>query len=159
MFRLFFAGLLALVLVCLALPAPALAADPGSVLSLSLQSLVDWAATALATLLVAFIAAAAKKLFGLELDKRHRDTLHSALRTGAGLALSLIADLVSRGLTPEEARSRALQEAVTYVKGAAPDALQRFGLDAADGRLFDMLKSTATQLQAATAPLVLATPR
>lgn len=154
MHRFITAGLAAIAILCFAGMA-AQAAETPSALSLSVQSLLDYAVTGFATLVVAFVATAAKKLFGLELDKSHRDTLHSALRTGAGLALSLIGDLVSKGMSPSQARSVAINEGVTYVKGAAADALKHFGLQDSDGQLFDMLKSTATQLQATTPPVVL----
>lgn len=128
---------------------PVFAADPSSALSFTLQSLFDYVAAGFATFVVAVVAGAARKLFGLELDRRHRETLHSALRTAAGLVIALVADLVAKGMSPAEARSAALEQGVTYVKGAAADAVKRFGLQDSDGQILDMLTSTATQLHAA----------
>lgn len=130
---------------------PVFAADP-SALSLGLSSVVDWAAAAIATAVAGFVAAGLKRLFGVTMEARHREALHSALLTGASLALSMVAEFVAQGLPPADARAAALESGVDYVRESVPDALK--ALKPADGLLLDMVRAKATQLELAGRPLL-----
>ncbi len=75
--------------------------------------------TAIAALLAQIIAGAAKvakERWGIEVEARHRDALHSALMSGVRAALS-------RGLTGRAA----VDSAVAYATKSVPDALARLG--------------------------------
>ncbi|ODT20479.1 MAG: hypothetical protein ABS35_19630 [Kaistia sp. SCN 65-12] len=138
--------LFAITLMLAAIAAPAVAAEP-SALSLGLSSVIDWAAAAIATAVAGFVAAGLKRLFGVTMEARHREALHSALVTGSSLALSLVADFVAQGLTPADARAAALESGVDYVRESVPDALK--ALKPADGLLLDMVRAKTAQLELA----------
>jgi hypothetical protein len=124
--------------------APALA-TPTSPAAGGLSPLIDYVATLVAGVIVGLIGHAARKLFGISVEARHRDALHSALTTGASLALSMLAELLAQGLKPEEARSVALQAGVDYVRQSVPDAIR--ALKPADGLLFNMVRGKQAQLE------------
>lgn len=73
------------------------------------------------TALVSFIAVQIKARTGSELDARARDALHSALTTGAMLALARY------GRTARINKEAMVAEAVTYAKASVPDAIKRLG--------------------------------
>lgn len=62
---------------------------------------------------IAWVAAAAKKRFGIDMQSKHRDALHTALTTGSLLA-------IDRKLTGDEARRLVLD----YLHRSVPDALR-----------------------------------
>ena len=68
---------------------------------------------AVATAIIAWLAAQAKERWGLEIEARHREALHSALMTGVRHALS-------EGMQGRTAIARAT---VDYVRTSVPDAL------------------------------------
>ncbi|WP_339113250.1 hypothetical protein [Thioclava sp. GXIMD2076] len=70
--------------------------------------------------IVAWVAAEAKKRFGVEIEAKHREALHSALMTGAQLALARLGPMAS-----QEALS---QITLDYAKRSAPDAIDSFSL-------------------------------
>jgi len=76
---------------------------------------------ALITALVGFIAAQIKARTGSELDARARDALHSALTTGAMLALARYGR--KAGVNQEAM----INEAINYAKASVPDAIKRLG--------------------------------
>ncbi len=76
---------------------------------------------ALITALIGFIAAQIKARTGSELDARARDALHSALTTGAMLALARYGR--KAGVNQEAM----VAEAVSYAKASVPDAIKRLG--------------------------------
>jgi hypothetical protein len=69
---------------------------------------------ALVAILLGWLAAQARARWGVEIEARHREALHSALMTGVMHALS-------RGLHEQDAVAKA---AVDYVKTSVPDALR-----------------------------------
>ena len=69
---------------------------------------------AIATIILGWLAAQARARWGIEIEARHREALHSALMTGVRHALA-------RGLQGREAVSEA---AVNYVRTSVPDALR-----------------------------------
>lgn len=145
--------LFALALVALAVPA--MAADPAP-LSDSIAGFIQYAAAVVATVIVGLIGRVAQRLFGITMEARHREALHSALTTGASLALSMIAELIAQGLKPDEARSVALQEGVAYVRQSVPDALRVLKPD--DELLFSMMRAKSAQLQFGRPPAIVANP-
>ena len=68
---------------------------------------------ALATAIIGWLAAQAKARWGLEIEARHREALHSALMTGVKHALS-------EGV---QGRTAIAEAAVDYVHTSVPDAL------------------------------------
>lgn len=143
-------------LLCLALllamAAPALATTPAPTTG-GFSPLIEYIATLVAGVIVALISHAGRKLFGISVEARHREALHSALTTGASLALSMLAELLAQGLKPAEARSVALQTGVDYVRQSVPDAIR--ALEPADGLLFNMVRAKQAQLELTrSSPLV-----
>ena len=69
---------------------------------------------AVATLIIGWLAAEARARWGIEIEARHREALHSALMTGVRHA-------ISRGLQEREDVSQA---AVAYVQTSVPDAVR-----------------------------------
>ena len=69
---------------------------------------------AVATIIIGWLAAKARARWGIEIEARHREALHSALMTGVRHALA-------RGLQEREAAAEA---AVNYVRTSVPDALR-----------------------------------
>lgn len=86
-----------------------------AVLPLLLSVIAAWLARALVA-----AAAEAKRRWGIEIEARHRDALHSALMSGIRAALG-------RGLRGEDA----IAAAITYAGQSVPDALDRLQPDAA----------------------------
>ncbi|MFC5423820.1 hypothetical protein ACFPOB_30315 [Bosea eneae] len=145
----------AFVLALIALAMPALAAEPAP-LADGVAGLIQYAASAAAAVVVGLLGSALYRFFGVSLEARHREALHSALTTGAGLALSMIAELIAKGLKPDEARSVALQTGVDYVRQSVPDALK--ALKPADGLLFDMVRAKSAQIEIARSPAIVLNP-
>ena len=85
-----------------------------AVLPLLLSVLAAWLAKVLAS-----AANEAKRRWGIEIEARHREALHSALMSGIRAALN-------RGLTGPAA----ISSAVTYAAQSVPDALARLSPDA-----------------------------
>lgn len=85
-----------------------------AVLPLLLSVLAAWLAKVLAS-----AANEAKRRWGIEIEARHREALHSALMSGIRAALN-------RGLTGQAA----ISSAVTYANQSVPDALARLRPDA-----------------------------
>jgi hypothetical protein len=85
---------------------------------------------AIATIIIGWLAARARARWGIEIEARHREALHSALMTGVRHALA-------RGLQEQDAVAKA---AVDYVKTSVPDALG--ALRPAPQQLIMMAKAT-----------------
>ncbi|MCG7626154.1 hypothetical protein [Epibacterium sp. Ofav1-8] len=86
-----------------------------------LQELLPVALSGLSVLLTALIGSAAhtaKRRWGLDIEARHRDALHSALMSGIRAGLE-------RG--PDEAAEVLIREAVDHAKASVPDAILRLG--------------------------------
>ena len=133
----------------LALAAPAIAAEPAA-LPDSIAMLIQYFAAMAASVVVGWIALAANRMFGVSLEARHREALHSALTTGASLVLSVLAELIARGMDPERARGVAMKHGVSYVRQSVPDALRV--LKPADELLFDMVRAKSAQLELTRSP-------
>lgn len=86
------------------------------IISIVLASMLGWAANT------------ARKKWGIDIEAKHRDALHSALMTGARLAFQ-------RGLTGQEAINQILQ----HVQISVPDAV--IGLDARTEVLGNLAKA------------------
>ena len=69
---------------------------------------------AILTLIIGWLAAQARARWGIEIEARHREALHSALMTGVRHALA-------RGIDERDAMAKA---AVEYVRTSVPDALR-----------------------------------
>ncbi|TDE40943.1 hypothetical protein [Antarcticimicrobium sediminis] len=85
--------------------------------------------SALLGVLLIRLTGVAKERWGIEIEARHRETLHSALMTGITAALS-------KGVTNKQAIAAAVSHAV---QRGAPDAIKRFGLSEMD--LADMAQA------------------
>ena len=85
---------------------------------------------ALATAIIGWLAAQAKARWGLEIEARHREALHSALMTGVRHALSEGA----------QGRTAIAEAAVDYVQTSVPDALA--ALKPQPDQLKDMAEAT-----------------
>lgn len=84
-------------------------------------------------LVLARLVAVARTRWGIEIDARHREALHSALMTGISAALT-------RGLRGDAA----VQAAVDHAIGrGAPDAIDHFGLAVGDLTLLAQSKLSA----------------
>lgn len=99
--------------------------DGGSIFNAWRPVLAEWLNVAIAAA-VAYAANLLRQKFKIEIEANHRDALQTALTNAAGLVIAKVgsvAETVKVGTgTP------ALDEGVTYVLKAAPDALAYFGL-------------------------------
>ncbi|WP_312531350.1 hypothetical protein, partial [Paracoccus sp. (in: a-proteobacteria)] len=91
------------------------------VTSILLASLIGWAANTV------------RKKWGIDIEAKYRDALHSAMMTGARLALQ-------RGLTGQEAINQILQ----HVQISVPDAV--IGLDARTEVLGNLAKAKLQEI-------------
>ncbi|PZR70366.1 MAG: hypothetical protein DI537_48895, partial [Stutzerimonas stutzeri] len=139
----------AFVLALIALAMPALAAEPAP-LADGVAMVIQYLAGMVATAVVGWIALAARRFFGISLEGRHREVLHSAATTAASLALSVLAELLARGMDPEKARTVATRHGVDYVRQSVPDALRALKPD--DSLLFDMVRAKSAQLELTRSP-------
>lgn len=135
-------------LVLFACAAPAFAADavvPGW--GDLLKPWWDMATQGLIAAVVALAAAGARRWFGIDLEERHRRTLHLALTTGADAAWSKLMQWSGQGLSQSEIRDRLVAETIVHGMAGASDAVSAFGLDEQDPRLVNLalakLKQTA----------------
>lgn len=96
---------------------------------------------------IALVATGAKRWFGIDLEERHRRTLHLALTTGADAAWSKLMQWTGQGLSQTEIRDRLVAETISHGLAGASDAVSAFGLDGQDPRLVTLalakLKQTA----------------
>ena len=85
---------------------------------------------AILTIIIGWLAALARARWGIEIEARHREALHSALMTGVRHALA-------RGLQEREAVAEAT---VDYVRTSVPDALS--ALRPGPQQLIEMAEAT-----------------
>lgn len=83
---------------------------------------------ALLTLALGWLSVTAKRKFGLDIEARHREALHSALTTGARLALD--------GKLTGDA---AVNLAIDYARASVPDAIRALVRD--DGVLMRLAEA------------------
>lgn len=132
------AGVVALVL--LAIPAAAQDSAAAGLVAAVTPLLIDLLAIVLMAALT-WAAAWGKRKFGIDIEAKHRDALHSALMTGARLA-------AARQLTGPGA----LQLILDYVRNSVPDALatltpsQAVLTDLADAKLQEVLGTKVPEL-------------
>lgn len=102
---------------------------------------------------IGLVGAAAKRWFNIDLEERHRRTLHLALTTGADAAWSRLMHWTGQGLSQSQIRDRLVAETIAHGIAGAGDAVSAFRLDAQDPRLVNLalskLKQTAPQGAAA----------
>lgn len=82
----------------------------------------------IATAVIGWAAAQARARWGIEIEARQREALHSALMTGAQLALAR--------LGPQASQAALTAAAVEYAQGSVPGAIS--GLRPAAGVLSDL---------------------
>ena len=104
-----------------------------TVLPLLLSAIAAWLARALIT-----AAGEAKRRWGIEIEARHREALHSALMSGITAALN-------RGLAGQQA----VDAAISYAARSVPDALAKLEPDAAV-----LAELTVAKLRLAQPPLI-----
>jgi hypothetical protein len=128
------AGLMACAIGLGFLTSPALAQtaiDGGAVFGLVKPYLVELIGVAIFALL-GWGTKILKAKTGIEIDAKHRDTIQLALTNAAGLVISKAGDhMIGRKM---DLKNEALAQAVGYVIKAAPEAIEHFGLTAAELR-------------------------
>ncbi len=107
-----------------------------------MESIIDAATPHLLDLLglvltgiIGWAASKARQKWGVEIEARHREALHSALLTGAQLALK-----------HELSGKTAIDLVLRYIRESVPDAIS--GLDASPAVLTDLAKAKIEQLAA-----------
>lgn len=88
------------------------------------------------TAILGWAATAAKQRWGIEIEARQREALHSALMTGAQLALAR--------LGPQATQAALTAEVVKYAQGSVPGAIS--GLRPAAGVLSDLALAKVTAI-------------
>ncbi len=108
--------------------APAVAADTTVDLTPVYNQIIEVATPLIGGALVALIgwlAAILKKKTGIEIDAKHRDTLHSALMTGVTAALTEVGTKLPGTV---DVRSIMIARGISWARQAAGDAIQHFGV-------------------------------
>jgi len=100
---------------------------PPSPLIEALQPYIDAGTNAAVTVLVGLLAALAKRYVGITLDARARETLHSALDTGAHAAVSAIT--AKAGRLQDEVRDARIAFILEWAEQGAAGAIRHFGVD------------------------------
>ena len=114
-----------------------------------LQPTVEALAAALVSGLIAWGAATLRRLAHIDIEARHRDSLHSAAMTGVRMASSRLGASVS-GLTVA-VRSQIVADAADWVIESVPDALAYLGVTPdrivplVESKLFGCERTTAVQ--------------
>ncbi len=76
--------------------------------------------------LVGWLAGTVKAKFKIDIDAKHRDALQAALTNAAGLVINRAGGMASALILPNA--NPFIQQGVSYVIEAAPDALKHFGI-------------------------------
>ncbi|EBA18412.1 hypothetical protein RSK20926_11854 [Roseobacter sp. SK209-2-6] len=96
-------------------------------LFLQLQPHLLSLAALILTVVIGRVAQVLKVRFGIDIEQRHRENLHSALMSGLRAALSR---------RPEAEPPQLIEEAIAYARDSVPDAMARLGpSEAVLGRL------------------------
>lgn len=115
---------------------PANAADGGAIgIAAEMRPYLNEAISVLIAALIAWVATTVKRRFGIDIQAKHRDALHTALSTGSMLA-------IDRKLTGAEARALVLD----YLQRSVPDALR--ALAPGGGVLADLVDARLAWLRA-----------
>ena len=94
-------------------------------------------AAIIAAAIVGWLSLQAHRVFGVEIEARHREALQSALMSGVYRGLHAVEGQADR--VQFDVRSAVLAEGIRYVKRSVPDAVKHFGLT--DERLRDLLEA------------------
>jgi hypothetical protein len=100
-----------------------------------LADLIGLAAVAVIGVLAKLI----KDKFGIDIEARHREALHSAAVSGINVALSKLDD--KAGSITIDVKNKLIADALNYAIKAAPDAIKHFGLDAQRDKLKAIIES------------------
>lgn len=95
--------------------------------------------------LVGLIAAGFRRWFKMDLDERHRRTLHQALTTGADAAFAKLKGWADRGLSRAEVEQRLLTMTIGHAQAGAADAVAHFRLSPSDPRLINLAMAKLKQ--------------
>lgn len=89
-----------------------------------------------------YVTMTIKSRFGIEIEAKHREALHSAAVTGINMALGQLGGRVDN--LSIDVKNKLLADALNYVVKGAPQAVEYFGLNEKSGQLMDILKSKLT---------------
>ncbi len=123
-------GVACLALIALAASAEAQTAAPGW-FDIVRPYLLEIAGVFVAAV-VGWLATWIKAKLGIDIEARHREALQAALTNAAGLAIARAGDAAAAIKLPAQADQ--IEDALDYVKKAAPDAMKHFGIGPADIR-------------------------
>ncbi len=135
----------ALLCALVALAVPALAQDTNVQIGGIWGSLRPYIADLFGLLVaaaVAYVAKIIKDRFGIEIEAKHRDALHSAAVTGINMALGQLDGRMDK--LSIDVKNKVLADAMNYAIKAAPDAMKYFGIDEKSRMLADLLKAKLT---------------
>lgn len=104
-------------------------------------------AAVIAAAIVGWLSYQASKMFGVEIEARHRDALQSALTNGVYRGIYAVEGAADR--VRIDVRSVVLAEGLRYVKSSVPDTVKYFGLT--DERLRDLLEAKLPGVEAGDA--------
>lgn len=107
-----------------------------------IQPFVVDVGVAVLTVLGGWLFAMIKRKFGLDIDAKNRDALHSAAVTGINLALAKLGTKLQG--TSVDVHSAVIASAIQWVEKSVPDALSHFGVTPAT--LDDLVVSKLTQV-------------
>lgn len=91
-----------------------------------LRPLLTELVSVLVAALVGFLTVKLNKWLGLNIEARHREALHSALKNGALAGLSKVQAMTADKKI--DVRSEIVAQALIYASQAAPDAIKHFGI-------------------------------
>lgn len=91
---------------------------------------------------IGYISTIVKSRFGIEIEAKHREALHSAATTGINMALGQLDGRMDK--LSIDVKNKIIADALNYAIKSAPDAIAFFGLDAKRDQLVDMLKAKLT---------------
>lgn len=123
---------------------------PADSIWIAVQPYIVDVLVAIMTALLGMIYAWVRAKFGIDIEAKHREALHSAVVTGLNLGAAKIGGVLA-GRTISVG-SPVVAEAMTWVARSVPDALGHFGIT--DAKLQELVLAKAQQVFGATAPVV-----
>lgn len=125
--------------------------DAGSIFGAWKPYIVELAGIAVAAI-VGLLAELVRRVFGLAIERQHRDALQTALTNAAGLALNKLGNTLDGKVI--DVKNVHVAAAVDYVSRAAPAALAKFGLGPHEiaERILAKLPQVANTTTTATPP-------
>lgn len=106
----------------------------------------------IASAAIAYLTAKLKSKWGVEIEAKHREALHSAIVSGVNLAVAKGARLAD-GATLPKTGNFVVDMALPYVVKSVPDAIARF--DLTEAKITEMILSKIPQVAGETKPAVL----